>query len=181
MFAGLDPLLQIISIGAAFSVSNRNDGSDVYTKVQHYELCSQSYIQLPFERIFLRPGIRLGFDHIPDEGAPQWLSISERTFEGGLELGIIFDGLLVPSISWQSHLLARRLTLKTGGLVHSGSGHFPRTEWLNSNAVNLGLGLPIEGGKVLVEPFYRRVWVKGDERQSERWGIEASWEFPLKK
>jgi hypothetical protein len=181
LFAGLDPLFQIISVGAAFSASDRNDGSDFFTRVHHYEFTSQSYIQLPMERLFLRPGIRFGFDSLPNEGSPQWLNISERTHDGGIEMGIVFDGLLVPSLSWQSHLLARRLTLNTKGLVGSSSNHFPRTEWLSSNSVQLGLGLPIEGGKALIEPFYRKVWIQGDDRQNQRWGVEASWEFSLKK
>ena len=41
--------------------------------------------------------------------------------------------------------------------------------------LNLGLGLPIEGGKLVLEPFYRFVWIAKDTRQASQWGIDASW------
>ncbi len=175
MSVNLDPLMNLISLGAAFAASNRNDGGGVTSRIHHYEVFAQSYLKLPANNLFLRSGVRLGYEHIPDEEAPQSIKIREQSFRGGFELGILYEGLMVPSISLQAGVLRRKLTLDTSSQITSKSTDFPMIEWLPMGILNLGLGLPIEGGKLILEPFYRFVWIAKDTRQTSQWGIDASW------
>jgi hypothetical protein len=167
--------MNLISLGAAFAASNRNDGGGVTSRIHHYEVFAQSYLKLPANNLFLRSGVRLGYEHIPDEEAPQSIKIREQSFRGGFELGILYEGLMVPSISLQAGVLRRKLTLDTSSQITSKSTDFPMIEWLPMGILNLGLGLPIEGGKLILEPFYRFVWIAKDTRQTSQWGIDASW------
>ena len=171
----LDPLMNLISLGAAFAASNRNDGGGVTSRIHHYEVFAQSYVSLPAENLFLRPGVRFGYEHIPDEQAPQSIKIREQSFRGGLELGILYESFMVPSISLQAGVMRRKLTLDTSSQITSKSTDFPTIEWLPLGTLNLGLGIPIEGGKLVLEPFYRFVWIAKDTRQTSQWGIDASW------
>ena len=175
MSVNLDPLMNLISLGAAFAASNRNDGGGVTSRIHHYEVFAQSYLKSPADNLFLRSGVRLGYEHIPDEEAPQSIKIREQSFRGGFELGILYEGLMVPSISLQAGALRRKLTLDTSSQITSKSTDFPTIEWLPMGTLNLGLGLPIEGGKLDLEPFYRFVWIAKDTRQASQWGIDASW------
>ncbi len=175
MSVNLDPLMNLISLGAAFAASNRNDGGGVTSRIHHYEVFAQSYLKSPADNLFFRPGVRFGYEHIPDEEAPQSIKIREQSFRGGFELGILYEGLMVPSVSLQAGVLRRKLTLDTSSQITSKSTDFPTIEWLPTGTLNLGLGLPIEGGKLILEPFYRFVWIAKDTRQTSQWGIDASW------
>lgn len=177
----LEPLMNLISLGAAFAASNRNDGGGVTSRIHHYEVFAHSYLRSRSEGLFFRPGVRFGYEHIPDEEAPQSIKIREQSFRGGLELGILYEGFMVPSVSLQAGVLRRQLTLEKGAQVISESKSFPTIEWLPTTTMNLGLGVPIEGGKLILEPFYRFVWIAKDTRQTSQWGIDASWALSVEK
>lgn len=181
MSVNLDPLMNLISLGAAFAASNRNDGGGVTARVHHYEVFAHSYLRSHSEVLFFRPGVRFGYEQIPDEEAPQAIKIREQSFRGGLELGILYEGVMVPSVSLQAGVLRRQLMLEKGSQIISESRSFPTTEWLPTATMNLGLGLPLEGGKLILEPFYRFVWIAKDTRQTTQWGLDASWALSVEK
>lgn len=174
LFVVSETLGRLLSIGAAIAVSDRNDGSDVSTRIHHYEIFAQNYFQTRFENFFWRPGFRVGYENLPKDDSPRWISVAEKTSRVGFELGLVYDGYLIPSITTQSAIIMRKLWLRTAGSVSSSSKNFERTEWLPVQAFSIGLGLPIEGGKALIEPFYRVLWIGGDSRQTSHWGIEFS-------
>lgn len=174
-------MLNLLSIGASFAISERQDGSDIKTQIQHYELFAQNYYKTPMENLFIRTGLRFAYEALPQEDSPQWLSISEKTLRSGLELGFVYDVNFIPSLSMHSSLLRRTLELETNGAIVSSSRHYPLTEWLPSQAINIGLGLPIEGGRALIEPFYRWIWIGGDARQKAQWGVDASFAISWEK
>jgi len=168
-------LIKLIGLGASISVAERNDASNITTRLHQAELVAQGYISLDRTPWFLRPGFRLGFEYIPYPDDPKALSIDEKTWSGTFELGILYEGFLIPSLSWQSSLVMRNLGLTTSSSIAPDSSALPATEWLNSQALAWGLGIPVASGQLLIEPFYRLTWIEGDERRTGQWGMDATW------
>ncbi|MEN9529467.1 MAG: hypothetical protein RI932_1340 [Pseudomonadota bacterium] len=170
-----DLFLQLLSLGASISIAERNDAGDLTTRLHQAEVIAQRYLKLDHEGFFIRPGLRLGYEYTPYPDDPQSVRIEEKTWNGTFELGILYEGFLIPSMTWQNSLLLRQLQLTTQGNLSSESSGLPAREWLSSQGVAFGLGIPLDAGRLVVEPFYRIVWLKGDERLTGQWGIDTTW------
>jgi hypothetical protein len=170
-----DSIIKIMSLGASIGVAERSDVGNLTTRLHQAELVAQGYLKLPREALFLRPGFRLGYEYTPYPDDPQSVRIDENTWNGTLELALLYEGFLIPSLTLQSSLLARRLKLATRGNINMEASGLPPIEWMGANAVAFGLGLPIADGRLIVEPFYRIVWIRGDDRRNGQWGLEATW------
>jgi hypothetical protein len=173
----------ILSLGLAYVSTTYTDASGLTDQVPGYDLFVQGYLNLPHESLFLRPALRMSFEPPAVAERPKAISISEKNYKSALEIGLLFNGPLVPVITVQGALVRRSLELKTNDRIGSDSKHdMNRTEYLWQSGITLGLGLPMMGGDIVVEPFYRFVKIGTDERQDQQWGLDLSYVLtPFKK
>ena len=170
-----DSFLKIIALGTSIAVTERNDVGSLTSRLHQAELVAQGYLKLEREALFLRPGLRIGYEYTPYPDDPQSVWIDESAWNSTFEVGLLYEGFVIPSVTLQGSLLARRLHLETRGKVQAEVSGLTRTEWLGAQSVAFGLGLPIADGKLVVEPFYRLVWTRDDVRRNSQWGLEATW------
>jgi hypothetical protein len=174
VFALFDALLPMLSLGVAIAGAERTDAGSTTSQINEYESFAQSYVSLPWNGFYIRPGVRLGFGHQNADGPQNPIRIFETTYKAGAEFALIFSGIVIPSVSLQGFILNRTLKLSRPDNVSNTANLMNRTEWLNARAITLGLGIPIADGRVIVEPFYRFVHIYGDERQDHLVGLDLS-------
>lgn len=180
MFATLNEFLPLLSLGLGYASAELKDASNLVSEVPSYEIFTQSYIATPRSELFLRPALRLSYEPPAKLEQPQSLYINERTITAALEFGVLWNGFLVPSLTIQGALATRALSLKTSTPITStASNPISRTEYLWQTAATIGLGLPVEQGSIIIEPFYRFIKIQDDLRQSHQWGIDVSYAIKL--
>ena len=175
MSAQLDALFHIISLGAAVAMTDRKDSDNVTSRIPQYEISVQMYSTLPWPDVHLRSGLRLGLEGAPDESRLFSPEVKENSTRGTMETGVVLDGPLIPAAAIQALVLRRTLELDTRGTATILTPQSKRSEWLFGAAVQIGLGIPIEEGRFLIEPFFRLLMIPGDTRQTSQWGGELSW------
>jgi hypothetical protein len=180
VFAILETLSPLLSLGVGFVNSNVLDSSELTTSIPGYEVFAQVYAQLPADNIYLRPAFRLSYEPETNEELPSSLGLREQTFKSAAELGILYNSIIVPAITLQGALLSRSLKLYTSAPVSgSGANSLSRAETLWQAAVTASVGIPFAGGSLVVEPYYRLVEIQGDNRQSTQWGCDVSYALPV--
>jgi hypothetical protein len=137
------------------------------------ELLALAYLPLPLRDLYLRPGVRVGYDGLGQADMPRQLRVLERGHHELLELGLLFDGVVVPALTFGAGMQQRFITLETSGAVR-GTRALDHSEILAVAYGALGLGIPIERGLMVIEPFVRVQHVFGDGRSLFRLGLDAT-------
>jgi len=137
------------------------------------ELLALGYVALPLRDLYLRPGVRLGYDGLGQPDMPREVRVAERSLREQLELGLVYDWVVVPALSMGAGLLQRFIELETRGSV-MGTHALNHREQLGVIYGALGLGIPIERGLVVIEPFVRLQHVFSDNRALLRVGVDVS-------
>ncbi|MFZ9518850.1 MAG: hypothetical protein ACO3A4_00065 [Silvanigrellaceae bacterium] len=180
MSAILDVFMPMMSLGIGYGVSSQVDTSNVEDQIPGVEFFVQGYSPLPIKDLYLRPTFRLAFERPDQLEKPKSLFIQESTLRSLIDLGIVYDGLVVPSFSLQGGLSRRSLSLKTSTpIVANGESPLTRSEYLWNFACSAGFGLPIMDGRIILEPYYRFNLIEKDVRQRSQLGFEVSLSIPL--
>ena len=138
------------------------------------ELVLYRYLPLS-KRWFLRPGVRLGYQGLLQVEMPESVRVEERALYGLLDVGILFDAMVVPSLSLGGGVTHRWIRLVTEGDAHTGEGDpLDRSEVLGMLYAQFGLGIPVERGRFLVEPYIRRQHTFSDDRSAWQFGFDAT-------
>jgi len=136
------------------------------------ELFGHSYLKVD-KRWFLRPGLRLGYRGLTEPEQARGLAINERDISSLAELAIVRDGSFVPSLTVMAGVVARSLSLQADA-VDTMQSKIPRWEALPTVSAQVGVGLPLWRGRLVLEPFARLELTVGDSRQHLRLGVETS-------
>jgi hypothetical protein len=137
------------------------------------ELLGLAYLPLPARQLYLRAGVRVGYDGLGQADMPREVKVVEHGLHELLELGLLFDWVVTPAISFGGGLTERSIKLDTRGSVH-GTGAFDHSELLGVLYGSLGLGIPIERGLIVLEPFVRLGHTFSDDRALVRLGLDAT-------
>ncbi|NBX18111.1 MAG: hypothetical protein EBR09_12180 [Proteobacteria bacterium] len=166
----------ILSLGAALVNTQVKDAAGLSDQIASYELFAQGYLGLPAESWFVRPAIRVSYEPAADVERPKAVAITERNFKALIDLGLVCDWYVVPAISLQGGIVRRKIDLTSNSRIGSDSSHsISATEYLWQQGASLGLGLPVLDGAVIIEPHFRVIDLRGDERQKFQWGIDLSY------
>jgi len=138
------------------------------------ELFGHGYRPLGRHRLYLRPGARLSLRGLAQSEMPVQIQVREHDLGLGAELGLLRDGRVIPSLTLGATLAVRMIDLDVGDQVTVMSERADRIEVLPGGFVQLGLGLPVARGAVVIEPVVRYEVVAGDPRLGWRWGVEIS-------
>ncbi len=159
------------AIGVAPQFQIRQDFGQAKRSAFVPELVGFRYIGLT-DRVFIRPGLRLGFGGLSQAEMPVAFQVTEHELMLLGEIGILFDGPVIPSLSVGTELIGRITNVKTREPVSS--NRKGKTDLLFGGYVQIGLGVPIGASKLVVEPFARFERVIDDFRPSWRLGAEVS-------
>lgn len=168
-----EPSVQGFALGVTPALELRRDYGAGWRTAFVPEVVGLGYLPAWGMRWFYRPGARLGVDGISQPEMPEDLQVVERGLRLLGEWGLGYDGVVVPALSLGGGLVARWITLKTGGAVH-GTDALDRRELLGTLYAQLGVGVPIERGLLVAEPFARAQYTLSDDRAPLRFGVDLT-------
>ena len=172
----LDLISNLLSFGVAFVNTTVTDASGLSEQVPSYEVFAQCYLNLSSESLFLRPAVRLSYEPSPDIERSKSVAITEKNFKSAVELGLLYNWHLVPTMSLQGALIRRSLDLSLDSKISRDSKHdISRTEYLWQGGLTVGLGVPVLQGDLVLEPFYRFIRQNSDDRRNHQWGLDVSY------
>ena len=164
-----------LATGASFGFQNRKEyGTADFTRA-HPEIVVYGYFGGFLGSAWLRPALRVAYLAEQPE-MPQSLRVEERDWTFAGELGAVYDWYVVPSLSVGGGVIRRRIELVTKGAISVGREDISRTEVLPFVHGQIGVGIPLWKGFVVVEPFYRYTGVKGDARITSTYGLELTFQ-----
>jgi hypothetical protein len=163
-----------LAIGAGLSFYNRQDyGEAAFTQLAP-EFVTYGYLPV-FSNFWFRPGIRLNYSwQQPD--MPQALRIEETDFKYMLETGIVFDWIVIPSLSYSFGQIYRTSNFKVGTPITDYKDDISGSESIPISQFQLGLGFPILRGFILFEPYTRYTIVQNDKRFGWGYGFEITFQ-----
>ena len=124
-------------------------------------------------RLFLRPGLRLGYEGLSQMVSSYGARIEERGLQTTAELGVMYDAWLVPSFTLGAGLDYRSVDFIGRGIV-ADSDAIDRKEWLGVVYAQAGLGLPLFAGAFVVEPYARLQHTFSDDRSLLQYGVDLT-------
>jgi hypothetical protein len=174
VFALFEIFVPLLTLGVTFAETQRTDAGPAVSNLSSYEVFTQGYLSLPWDGMFLRPGARIGYERQNSDGSISPIRLFESTYKAGAEFAFVYNGIVVPAITVQGFVLSRTLKLSKPENVNSNASLMSRNEWLYSSALSLGVGIPIQDGRLMLEPFYRFVHIDDDARRRHSFGFDVS-------
>jgi hypothetical protein len=138
------------------------------------EVVGLLYLPTPRPRIYLRPGLRLGYGGLDHPEMPAALQVREHDLRGLAELSLLRDGGLIPAITVGTGLGYHWASLRVAPPL-VGAGHaIAEHQLLPSIYGQVGVGLPFHRGLLVAEPHVRYDHLFGDDRISWRVGLDVT-------
>lgn len=138
------------------------------------ELSLQAFLSTSDPSLFLRIGARFGYVGLEQAESPSDLQFREHDVTGAVALSLLFDWYVIPSLTVGVGTLLRLTDVTPAEGIDSSRSRLNRVEPLFMGYLQMGLGFPIEGGVVVVEPFARYEFVPADSRIEGRFGADVS-------
>jgi hypothetical protein len=132
------------------------------------------------ERIYLRPGGRLAFSGLEQSEQPMAVQIKEYDVVARGEIAVLYDGPVIPMAGLGLGLVGRRIKLATDDSFESNGDPVSSFDFMPEFYGKLGLGVPIAGGAVVVEPNVGYRFVIGDDREGVLFGLDVTVGFGAK-
>jgi hypothetical protein len=162
------------AIGLSTSWLRRNDYGDRTRGTLALELVGLSYRETAHDRLFLRPGLRLGYVGLAPAEMPASLRFVERDATLAAELGAVHDGVVIPAAALGAGITVRHLALDVRPPIETDEEPLSRWELLPVAYAQVGAGLPFARGLIVLEPFARFELVAGDRRARWRTGLDLT-------
>lgn len=137
------------------------------------ELLGLAYIKTSVPRLFLRPGARIAYSGLEQAEYPMGLVMREHDLMASGEFGVVYDGLIAPSLATGVGLDYRRIGAKSS-LPGVDVNVLRRSEYQPFVYVQAGIGVSIHRGLIILEPFARYERIRRDERSHWRFGLDLS-------
>jgi hypothetical protein len=162
-----------LAAGTSLGWLSRRDFGEGNSERFYLEPVVHGYFPTPVQHLFLRPSLMASYVWTQPE-MPQALRIEETDFYFGLGAGFVYDWVVLPSLSFGAHWVNRSIKLVTKDPVTVENDQISRSENLTALYAQLGLGVPLFEGFLVIEPFYRFRVFLDDERESGAYGIETT-------
>lgn len=160
------------ALGASLGLLRQRElGAETETLVVP-SLLGLGYVPLA-SRIYLRPGVRIGYIGLDQPEHSAGARIDERGVQGTVELGILYDAWLVPAFVLGGGTNVRSIDFVASEGVAE-SDVIDRSEVLGVVFAQAGLGLPMFGGAVVVEPYLRLQITFSDDRALLQYGADLT-------
>lgn len=135
------------------------------------EVVGYGYLHLT-DRFWMRPGMRLSYAWLQPAMA-QSLKFNEYDFKTTAEMGIVWSAAVIPSLSVGMGAIYRSTSLESSAPIenHSSMGGKSILPVVHAQ---LGVGIPIEKGFIVVEPYIRKLFILNDSRYPWATGTELT-------
>lgn len=137
------------------------------------ELSAHFYLPLHISTLFLRSSARYAYSWSQPE-MPKSLRLEERDLSFHLEESLLFDGPIIPSLGMGLGVIRRETSLITSAPIVEVDEDISTKTNLFSSYLHLGLGIPVDDGHWVIEPFFRGFYVPSDRRILFAYGVELS-------
>lgn len=161
-----------LSLGAAIGWQVRDDVGPFDRTVLTPELILQGYLATPVDDVFLRVGLRVGYG-IEQAESPTSLRFLEHDIGAHFALTLLYDWWVVPTLTVGTGPLIRVLEVSTDVPIDA-ENDLSDVSVLFSGYLQIGVGLPIAKGILIIEPFARYEWVPADARILNRFGTDVT-------
>jgi hypothetical protein len=161
------------AIGAGVAFELRDDQGTELRSNPVPQLVGLAYHRLT-DRLYLRPGLRLGYAGLTQPVMPTSLTVTEHDVAAGGELSVLYDGVVVPALGIGTTLRRRTIDLGGDGRIDTSMAPASRTEWLGGVFAQAGLGIPFARGAMVVEPYVRYELVPRDDRLRLSYGLDLT-------
>ncbi len=170
--SGATDFLQHGAVGLGSVVSSRNS-SDVQPFLQVApEIVGYTYSHL-YHDFWWRPAAWLSFAWNQPEVA-QALRLKEYDARLTAEMGVVWSWVVVPSFTMGAGGLFRNTSLVVTDPIQVEESKMGGTRIFPVVYAQLGVGIPIEKGVVILEPYVRYNHIFGDSRYRWAYGVEAT-------
>ncbi|MET0409999.1 MAG: hypothetical protein ABW217_01820 [Polyangiaceae bacterium] len=160
------------ALGASLGLLRQRElGAETETLVIP-SLLGLAYVPLA-PRVYLRPGVRIGYVGLDQPEHSAGARIDERGVQGTVELGVLYDAWLVPAFALGAGSNVRWIDFVAGDNVME-SIAIDRTEVLGLVYAQAGIGLPLFGSAVVVEPYLRLQVTFADDRALFQYGADLT-------
>jgi len=150
-------------------------GSEVYERFTP-EAVAYAYSPVG-DDYFLRAGARIGYSNLQPD-MPQSVKVEESDIYGAAEMGLLRDGLLIPTFTVGTGLLRRKVSQEIADpIIITGSNPLSQIQIFPFLYSTVGLGLPFFNGRIVAEMMYRYLWVPQDARMGNAYGVEVTVEL----
>lgn len=166
-----------VAYGASIGWQLRRDFGGSTRPAFAPELWAGVYLPATGDRLFWRPAIRAGFVGIDQAEMPGAVSIEERDAVASAELGLVYDGVVIPTLALGAGPVIRFLRFDTDEPIRSESDPISGTDVFARVYLQVGLGVPMFGGVLVIEPSARVQQIFGDDRIRLRLAADMSLSF----
>jgi hypothetical protein len=167
-----------IALGVSGGMLRRNDYGDRTRSVFVPEIVGFVYAPTPIARVHLRPGLRLGYSRFGAAEMPGSLRFTERDRTASAELGLLYDGVIIPTLTGGAGFRLRKVDLALGRSINAEAEPISGLEALPTLYGQFALGLPLGQTPLVAEPFARLEHIVGDDRSRWRFGVDITVELP---
>jgi hypothetical protein len=167
-----------IALGVSGGMLRRNDYGDRTRSVFVPEVVGFLYARTPVDRVHLRPGLRLGYARFGSAEMPGAIRFTERDRMLSAELGILYDGVVIPALTGGAGFRLRKVDLTLGRSIDAEAEPISSWEALPTAYAQFALGLPFGATPLVVEPFARFEHIATDDRSQWRFGLDITIELP---
>jgi hypothetical protein len=164
------------AVGLSVGVVQRRDYGEGNASRLLLEPVFHSYVPLGDDRMFGRVSVHGGYIWQQPE-MPRAVRIEEKDIYGGFALGLVWDGVVVPSLTGGAQVVNRTISFKASDPVDVQKDPISRSETLFGWFAQVGLGVPLLQGRLVFEPFYRHRWFADDPRESWGYGVETTYQL----
>ena len=136
------------------------------------ELVLHGYSQLDSE-FWLRPSLRISYAWTQPQ-MPYSIQLREYDLKAVAEMGVVWSWVVMPSFSIGLGGIFRQTDRVTAPPLGDSESHVSKSSFLPLLQTQLGVGIPIEKGWIVIEPYVRHLLIFGDSRYHWGYGTEVT-------
>ncbi len=152
-----------LAVGLSASWQERRDYGNETRSNFVPELVALGYAKTAVPRLFLRPGVRLAYSGLEQPEFPQGITFREDEAILSGEVGVVYDGLFIPSATAGVAMHYRHIGADSN-IATVDTSSLGGSEVQPMLYAQIGAGLSLASGLIVVEPFVRYEWLRRDPR-----------------
>jgi len=165
----------IFALGGGLALYNMQFYAEQTTQQWAPEFVAYAYFPLKSD-ILLRTGLRMNYAWDQTHNT-QALNVSQTDFRYMGEVGVVYNWIVMPSLSTGFGADYRVIKLTTQAPIFVPKDNISSSKNLSTFYLQAGLGFPLIKGLLVIEPYARYTLTWNDPNQVFGYGIEATFQL----